>query len=110
MLTWDKENISERWGEAITDERDIRRIKKKYFPNGQMPSNLDNIPIMVSSLNDWFPIHLMNVVPFSMLFDYSLANELSGKRVVEDARDNVTKFDEGYQQVINHLTHNHKLD
>ena len=62
-----------------------------------MPSNLDNNPIMISSLNDWFPIHLMNVIPFSMLFDYSLASELAGKLVEEEANDNVTKFGEGYK-------------
>ena len=34
IFTWDRENISEKWGDAITDERDIRKIKKKYLPNG----------------------------------------------------------------------------
>ena len=62
-----------------------------------MPGNLDNTPIMISSLNDWFPVHLMNVVPFSMLFDYSLASELARKDVNENAKDNVTKFKAGYQ-------------
>ena len=96
IFSWDRENISERWGDVITEEREIRRIKKKYLPGGELPSNLDNTPIMISSLNDWFPIHLMNVIPFSMLFDYSLASELAGKRAVEEAKDNVTKFGEGY--------------
>ena len=62
-----------------------------------MPGNLDNTPIMISSLNDWFPVHLMNVVPFSMLFDYSLASELARKDVNENAKDNVAKFKAGYQ-------------
>ena len=58
---------------------------------------MNNIPVMISSLNDWFPVHLMNLVPFSMLFDYQLAAELTGKRIVEEARDNVTKYNDGYQ-------------
>ena len=34
LFTWDRENISERWGDPISDELDIRRIRKKYLPHG----------------------------------------------------------------------------
>ena len=41
-----------------------------------MPDQIEDLPVLVSSINDWFPCHLMPMVTFSMLFDPILAEEL----------------------------------
>jgi len=72
--------ISEKWGELVTDHEEIKRVKARYLPKRQMPDMIQGLPILVSSLNDWFPCHFMHIVPFSMFFDPILAEELQGSK------------------------------
>jgi len=54
-------------------------------------------------MNDWFPIHAMPVISFSMLFDYSLMQDIAKEASLHrDTKDSVTKFQEGYKQVLDH--------
>ena len=34
LLSWDRDNISEKWGEPVVNEKDVKRLKKKYLPGG----------------------------------------------------------------------------
>jgi hypothetical protein len=68
----------ERWGAVVTDPKEVKKIKALYLPNGQMPDTVLNLPVMLSSMNDWFPCHLMQIVAFSMFFDPILSKELQG--------------------------------
>ena len=70
----------ENWGKLVTDEEEIAKIKGKYLPDGQMPDLINDLPILVSSINGWFPTHMMPIVPFSMFFDPILAEELNGPK------------------------------
>ena len=65
------------WGTPITSAKEKQRLVKKYLPNAQMPGRLYSQPIFVSSMNDWFPIHLMPVATFAMLFDYTLVQDIA---------------------------------
>ena len=41
-------------------------------------------------MNDWFPIHLMPVATFAMLFDYSLMQDLAqGEALKRNTQDSV---------------------
>ena len=65
----------------------------------------------MSSINDWFPIHLMPVVPFSMLFDYNLMQDISRDSAMNrDTNDSVAKFKEGYNAVLNHCSNIRKFE
>ena len=84
---------------------------KKYLPNGQLPGRLQGQPILISSMNDWFPIHLMPVANFAMLFDYSLAQDISkGEALRRNTQDSVAKFYEGYQTILDHARNIKKMD
>lgn len=75
----------------------------KYLPHGQLPGRLQGQPILVSSMNDWFPIHLMPAVIFAMLFDYTLVQDISQKESLKrNTQDSVTKFKEGYDSILDH--------
>ena len=92
------------WGVPVTNPRDKAKLKKKYLPNGQLPGALNDYPILISSLNDWFPIHMIPVVPFAMLFDYTLMQDVSKEAaVLRETQDSVEKFREGYKMVLDHI-------
>ena len=99
------------WGVAITNPRDKAKLRKKYLPNGQLPGALNDYPILISSLNDWFPIHMIPVVPFAMLFDYTLMQDVSKEAaVLRETQDSVEKFREGYKMVLDHIQNIKRLD
>ena len=76
-----------------------------------MPGNLNDQPILVSSINDWFPIHLMPVVQFAMLMDYTLMMDISRETSSKiDSKDSVTKFKVGYDAVLNDVTNVERLE
>ena len=67
-----------------------------------MPGNLNDQPILVSSINDWFPIHMMPVVQFAMMMDYTLMSDISRETSTKiDSKDSVTKFKTGYDAILN---------
>ena len=68
----DPDRKKQTWGAAITNPKEKAKLKKKYLTNSQLPGNLNKYPILISSLNDWFPVHLMPVLHLAMLFDYTL--------------------------------------
>ena len=77
-LNMDPTNPKKTWGQPIRSAKEKMKLRKKYLANyGQMPGNLNDQPILISSINDWFPVHLMNVVPYAMLHDYGLLQELA---------------------------------
>ena len=99
------------WGVPVTNPRDKAKLKKKYLPNGQLPGALNDYPILISSLNDWFPIHMIPVVPFAMLFDYTLMQDVSKEAaVLRETQDSVEKFREGYKMVLDHIQNIKRLD
>lgn len=59
VVNMDPGHDKKAWGVPITNEKDKAKLKKKYLPNSQLPGNLNDYPIFVSSLNDWFPVHMM---------------------------------------------------
>ena len=61
----------------ITNVKEKAKLKKKYLTGGQLPGALNDYPILISSLNDWFPVHLMPVMQYAMLFDYTLMQDLA---------------------------------
>ena len=71
------------WGTPIVSEIERAKLMRKYLPNGQLPGKLKGQPILISSMNDWFPVHLMPVVTFAMLFDYSLVQDLARSEAVK---------------------------
>lgn len=86
------------WGTPITDPREKQKLCKKYLPNRQMPGVLNENPILISSINDWFPIHMVPVVNFAMLLDYNLMQDLArGYAEHLETQDSVAKFQEGYK-------------
>ena len=96
-VNMDPTNQKKTWGLPIRNLKEHKRLCKKYVFNGQMPTNLNYQPILVSSINDWLPVHLMPVVPFAMLFDYSLVSDLAKDAALKrDTQDSVAKFKEGY--------------
>ena len=99
------------WGEPITSIREKERLVRKYLPHGQLPGRLQGQPILISSMNDWFPIHLMPVANFAMLFDYSLAQDISKEEAIKrNTQDSVTKFYEGYQTILDHVRGVRRMD
>ena len=87
---------NEHWS-PISSELEVKALLKKYLPNGQLPGTFNNYPVLVSSLNDWFPIHMAPVIPFSMFFDYQLAQELSPKEaLLRETKNNLELYQEGY--------------
>ena len=93
--------ILERWGKLVTDDVEIEKIKAKYLPEGQMPDIIQELPILVSSINGWFPCHLMPIVPFSMFFDPILAEELNGPKPT-NVLDKVQQFEKAYRKIALH--------
>jgi len=62
-------------------------------------------------MNDWFPVHLMPVATFAMLFDYTLVQDIAkDKAMKRDTQDSVQKFKEGYEAVIKHAQGTKKMD
>ena len=54
---------------------------------------------------------MMPVVPFSMLFDYSLVQDFAKEHSLKrDTFDSVAKFKEGYERILNHLAGTQKLE
>ena len=114
LLTVDTDpmkKLNATWGPPIMDEYEKMCLKQRYLPNGQLPGQLQGQPILISSMNDWFPIHLMPCVTFAMLFDYSLMQDLArSESMRRNTQDSVTKFREGYQRIMDHATGKKLLD
>ena len=97
-----KNKFYEKWGNPITNYREKIMLKNKYLSHCQMPGNLNDQPILISSINDWFPIHMMPVVQFAMMMDYTLMSDISRETSVKiDSKDSVTKFKTGYDAILN---------
>ena len=66
-------------------------------------------------MNDWFPVHLLPVSVFAMLFDYAFAKDLTAKDPNNNAKDrstqdSVAKFREGYQAIVDHASNIKKIE
>ena len=106
----DIKSAKQAWGTAISNPKEKAKLKKKYLPSGQMPGELNGYPILISSLNDWFPVHMMPVMKYSMMFDYSLMSDMAKDTSIHiESKDSVTKFKQGYNNVLDDVSGTKKM-